>query len=256
MNCPRCGADIDDYARRCNRCGLQINAIAIREFKENKKGRLRNSARVVHPTYYEFPEIVQNLKNALIGSSIIWIAVGCLQLFEVIRGLVLTRALSFFMTESDRIAIIIGALVLGLIGAANIFYGIVGLVKSSKLKYNFRTITEDYRISKAVGSYIWNCFIIYSFFSNPGSYLDIVGIIIIILDFAAILVDILGIRLYVSNNKRTFKALESPGDNDMVRVSNMSSEEGFASVGILIGIILCVIFIGVIAWFIVSQLLI
>lgn len=143
------------------------------------------------------PAIVKKLINGIRAVSILWIVIASLQLF---CGVILCLCI---LVNPDLSAYAVSAIEYFIFGSINLVINIVALTNASKLKTNYKNITERYSFKKIVGVYIWNSIVIVSCILN----LNCASFIFACLLITSIILDIILIRIYVSNNKSKFNKL-------------------------------------------------
>lgn len=185
---------------------------SVRANSNGNRTAMPDGTSIGAPTFYGIPEIVQNLKNALVGSAIVWIIIGCIQIGVALWAMNYYSVMRLFLSKSDMDAVGAGVIVYCVIGVANIIVGIIDIVKSTKLKYDYTGIEKKYGIPNVILTYIWNGFVIYAYITSNTTF-NVVIIVIIILVVAALLVDFIGIRLFVINHKDAFRALDPSAES-------------------------------------------
>lgn len=190
MFCPKCGNEIFANTLICPSCGSETRVNEVR----------KNAIKKV-------PELVKKLSGALIAESILWIVISFVQL---LCGLILLLGFLIGTTFSLDLGMSSGMLVFAmisyfLIGTLNLVFGIIDITKVTKIKKgDYTNIISTFQFKKAIGFYIWNGIVCLDLIAT----FNCVSFIFLCLIIPALLIDIIGERLYVRKNYNGFRELE------------------------------------------------
>ena len=195
MFCPKCGLEIPTNVLNCPNCNSKVSDIFVKNA-------------VVNNT----PKLVKRLIITLTTEAIMWIIIGLFQMFFFLLIAIVTLSQTVLNENfglSNNANTYMAMIIYIVVGSSNIVMGITDIINANKLKRNFSGIVHAFSLPKAIKMYIWNGIVLISLFASLFTNPNCIMVFFIILLIITLFIDIIGVRLYVSNNKDGFYALES-----------------------------------------------
>ncbi len=204
--CPECGTEVPNDAGACFECGYPFQNIEESSGYDTSNVNSRKTSSESHfrPEYStmdnsrekSYNSVIDRIITAIKIVSIIWIVVGVFQL-----GVTIYIGQLYDKWTGDvpnRIVF------LGCVAIVNIVGGIKNLYRESDFRENPLRIYDTFELTVAdVIEYIWNLVWCCWLFSERGLY-GFLGLIVL----AAVLTDILGVKVKIGNNKSMFIILK------------------------------------------------
>jgi RNA polymerase subunit RPABC4/transcription elongation factor Spt4 len=181
--CAACGAKMNEYDQFCPVCGKPVQNMQPQQ-----------------PFQQQISPLITKLSNRITVSSGLWLSISCIQL--LLAFVFFCYASLFNKWSADNIRAIF---VYGIIGGLNV----VDVIRNFKFKKWIQTnhigIVMKYNIKfVSVLFFIWNSYVIVKLILSHNLFLFLVAL----LSIAAVIVDLISVRLFVINNKENFLQLE------------------------------------------------
>ena len=150
------------------------------------------------------PIIIKKLSARITSTSILWICIASMQLMLSLLMLML------FLFSND-FEYITAMLIYGALGGCNLWAAIKGLMYQKEIKKNFVGILSGLKITGAdIILYLYNAYVIWNLLTSG----SILLIFLSLCSIAALLMDLLSIKLFVHTKKDAFIQLERSQTNN------------------------------------------